>query len=314
MSHKAKTLFKIIIAATLLTILFYISDVNEVVNHLANVKLVYLPIILLLWLFGVLISALKWYVILLDYRIGGSFLYCFKLYLIGSFFNNFLPTTIGGDSYKVVALSRKEENKGKLKEIILATFLERIIGFIVLAVFAAIFLGYYYRVFLVNIKLLNYLIIIIGLFIIMLILFILRNKIISNLSRVPKLKNILEKFTVIFRLTKKKTIIIAFLISIIFTLQAFFSLYFAFYANHQKIPLSIIALNNSISRLVGIIPISFNNIGVTESLAIYLYGLFDYQTEIVFSTHLLHRFILIIGSLMGLIPYLYDKKTKEVNS
>jgi len=36
-----------------------------------------------------------------------SRLYLFKLYFVGAFFNNFMPTSIGGDVYKVYKLGKK---------------------------------------------------------------------------------------------------------------------------------------------------------------------------------------------------------------
>jgi uncharacterized protein (TIRG00374 family) len=48
-----------------------------------------------------------------------------RAYFIGLFFNNFLPTNIGGDAYKIIDLGRRE---GRPLRVFCATFLDRLIG------------------------------------------------------------------------------------------------------------------------------------------------------------------------------------------
>jgi glycosyltransferase 2 family protein len=55
-----------------------------------------------------------------------------RLYLLGMFYNLFLPGGIGGDAYKIILLNRKSEVK--LKYIFQATLLDRITGLVVLTV------------------------------------------------------------------------------------------------------------------------------------------------------------------------------------
>jgi glycosyltransferase 2 family protein len=60
-----------------------------------------------------------------------------RYYLIGLFFNNFLPANVGGDIYKVVGLGRREHNPQRA---FAATVLDRLLGLAALtlvAVFAA---------------------------------------------------------------------------------------------------------------------------------------------------------------------------------
>jgi uncharacterized protein (TIRG00374 family) len=58
-----------------------------------------------------------------------------RLYLVGLFFNNFLPANIGGDAYKIVDLGRRE---GCPAAVFGATLLDRLVGLAALTLFAAL--------------------------------------------------------------------------------------------------------------------------------------------------------------------------------
>lgn len=76
------------------------------------------------------VSSYRWKQLLVfdsEKTIGLGFLV--KLYFIGSFFNNFMPTSIGGDVYKVYRLTKKV---GNLEHAFAATFMERFTGVLVL--------------------------------------------------------------------------------------------------------------------------------------------------------------------------------------
>ncbi|HRZ42816.1 MAG TPA: lysylphosphatidylglycerol synthase transmembrane domain-containing protein [Bacteroidales bacterium] len=61
-----------------------------------------------------------------------------RLYLLGMFYNLFLPGGIGGDAYKIILLNRNSEVK--LKYIFQATLLDRVTGLVALIVITAILL------------------------------------------------------------------------------------------------------------------------------------------------------------------------------
>ena len=56
-----------------------------------------------------------------------------RLYLIGLFFNNFLPANVGGDIYKVIDLGRREHNPQRA---FAATILDRLLGLAALTLVA----------------------------------------------------------------------------------------------------------------------------------------------------------------------------------
>ncbi len=106
----ARNILKIVISAGLLGYLIYKAEPMRVVAVFEKVQshngLVYLFIAFLTMLVAVWFLALRWRVLLRGYRFNLSTGQLFGFYLIGMFFNNFLPSSIGGDVmriYKVIA-------------------------------------------------------------------------------------------------------------------------------------------------------------------------------------------------------------------
>ncbi len=85
---------------------------------------------------GVVVSSWKWRALLLADNVDCPLRVLCKIYFIGIFFNNFLPTSIGGDAIRGYYLSRHWGSKSVCVSSIL---MERISGFLVLVLFP--FLG-----------------------------------------------------------------------------------------------------------------------------------------------------------------------------
>jgi uncharacterized membrane protein YbhN (UPF0104 family) len=102
------TAAKVAVSVTLLGLLFARLDWRDLLARYANLHFGWLALALGLLLVQTLLSSLKWRVILgADRHLGGAqprLRYLWKTYLIGNFLSLFLPSTIGGDFYRVAAL------------------------------------------------------------------------------------------------------------------------------------------------------------------------------------------------------------------
>ncbi|MBI4091283.1 flippase-like domain-containing protein, partial [candidate division WWE3 bacterium] len=94
-----KLVGKIAVSLLLLSILYFTLDKNSLVLNLSRLNYSYLPVIFALVIMNYFVSSLRWKKLLsvMPSADHVSFGYLFRLYFIGSFFNNFLPTSIGGD-------------------------------------------------------------------------------------------------------------------------------------------------------------------------------------------------------------------------
>src|SRR3990167_543610 len=106
-----KLLLKIAISVGLISYLIYSQDVDQIKETVLQFNVGYLLVGLSLLLAGTYVSAIRWRAILLASRINLSTKELFQLYMKGYFYNNFLPTQMGGDVYKAVSLGNKIKDK-----------------------------------------------------------------------------------------------------------------------------------------------------------------------------------------------------------
>jgi uncharacterized protein (TIRG00374 family) len=102
---KTRILFwlKIVVSVGLLGYLLTLIDLDQLLEQLRNLDLGYLLLAYVLLLGQVGISALKWQRILRSDGVVMRLPFLFKTNLIGGFISLFLPTSFGGDVYRVIA-------------------------------------------------------------------------------------------------------------------------------------------------------------------------------------------------------------------
>jgi glycosyltransferase 2 family protein len=102
---KARMLFwlRVGVSVALLGYLLSLIDLDSVLERLAEVDVRYLAVAFVLLLLQTCLSALKWQVILRADGVLMRLPFLIKTYFIGNFISLFLPTSFGGDIYRVVA-------------------------------------------------------------------------------------------------------------------------------------------------------------------------------------------------------------------
>lgn len=125
-----KTILKLAVSGVLFYFIFSKLDFEVFVQNFSKFDLRFIPIVIGLLVLNYVISSIRWKKLLIHTngdKISVAFLT--KLYFIGSFFNNFMPTSIGGDVYKVYELGKKIGSKA---DALSSTFMERFTGMIAL--------------------------------------------------------------------------------------------------------------------------------------------------------------------------------------
>ena len=102
---KARALFwlKVGVSVALLGYLLSLIDLGGLLEKLREVDLRYLALAFVLLLLQTGLSSLKWQVILRADGVRMRLPFLIKTYLIGNFISLFLPTSFGGDIYRVLA-------------------------------------------------------------------------------------------------------------------------------------------------------------------------------------------------------------------
>lgn len=92
------SIFKITVGLLLMFIIFTKVEWSVFISTIKRINPIYIYINTILFFFpGVWLSVLKWEKLLKIQEINVPFKQLYLYYLIGTFFNNFLPSTVGGD-------------------------------------------------------------------------------------------------------------------------------------------------------------------------------------------------------------------------
>lgn len=131
------------VSAALLIFLFQTVGLSHFLETLAKASVPWLVCGLLLVVAALVISAYKWQGLLTVQRVQVPLPKLFTSYLVGLFFNNFLPTNIGGDVVRIADIGRYS---GKMREAAASVVGERILAGFALGLTAIVGLVFSYEV------------------------------------------------------------------------------------------------------------------------------------------------------------------------
>ena len=143
MKNKIFSILQIVF--TVFFVYFTVSnlDLSKLFEVLNNINILYLIIAASIYFSSQIISSERLRYILNDNKFIISFKQNFTLYLIGLFYNFFIPGGIGGDAYKSFLMNKKFN--WKLSKVVKLLLLDRLIG---LGVLCCILIGLYEIIFL----------------------------------------------------------------------------------------------------------------------------------------------------------------------
>ncbi len=124
---------KSLISVVLLSYLFRKVGWETLWGELRKADLYYLTLYIMLSFFMTFVSAVKWFELVKAHGMSVSLPRLFWLYMVGYFFNNILPTNVGGDVVRAYELGKVQ---GRNKEAMASVFVERFTGLTTLMVFA----------------------------------------------------------------------------------------------------------------------------------------------------------------------------------
>jgi len=231
----------------------------------------------------------------------------FKAYFTGTFVNNFMPSFIGGDSYKIYRIGKLSD---KYKEAASSVVMDRLTGFL-----GGMFLVFIFSVFNWNVILDNKILLFLNLInIILLLSSLVFIKFFTHKEIGTPIKKVNEIFNRLMREVNRyngesKTIWKAIGLSFFFNL---IGLALANYILFLSMGVSVGALDYlSVIFLISIVsslPVSINNIGIKEWAYITFFGFFGLSSAGVISVAILSRIIQMLLSFLAVPIYLKGKK------
>lgn len=301
------TLLKCIVSAILLLKILLNTNLDEITSVIHSINPFLLLIAFLLYLFGYYLRAWRWWVLLNAQDISTSKTYLLKSYMVGIFFNNFLPSMVGGDLSRAHDIWRQGTSKSSA---VATVFVDRLLGFTVLVFFAVSALLLLQGLAL-NTSLLYFilLILIVTIFFVSQPVFMPSRSVLKSISLlIPSswkyLSNITNKFIDSLHIfgRKKDSLIKAFALSFIIQTVVILHYYIIAQALNLAVPFHDFFFIIPLSSLVTMLPISINAIGIRENVFAFFFASYGVlKSESIVFAWLVYATVVIQGVLGGIV-------------
>ncbi|MFT7349137.1 MAG: hypothetical protein ACI8VZ_001444, partial [Candidatus Paceibacteria bacterium] len=130
------TALKISISAVLIYFIFSKINIGDVVDTIKRTQPLYLLVAILAFVLSKVISSFRLNLYFHELKIYLTQKSNLKLYLLGMFYNLFLPGGIGGDAYKGYLIKKKFDIE--TKKVVAVLVLDRLSGMLLLFIYACV--------------------------------------------------------------------------------------------------------------------------------------------------------------------------------
>lgn len=290
MKKYAKTLLRILISTVLIAYLVQTQDFGKIFSNISNFSPIFLILSLLLLLFGTYISSLRWKTILKTSKIDVNVWFLYTLYLKGYFYNNFLPTQMGGDVYKSVSLGNKIKDQSVS---LFSVFMDRFSGLVLLLVVGLLGIGSLYGFLGVLVSL--------GMLVIGLALYFpVLNIFAKKIKFLRKFKEASELF-----IKDKQNGSLVLFYSLLVQIISFTTVYSLFVGLGVWLPLNAVIAFMPIASLSLLIP-SFNGFGTQELVYSFLFANVGVTAAVSITASILNHAVRLTISLIAGVLILFD--------
>lgn len=306
-----KIIIKTIVGIALMSLLLYLVDYQELSSLLRDVDPINLIVMIIIPHIAILISVIKWDWLLKALEVKVSLNRLYRIYLVGTFFNNFLPSMVGGDVARVYLLGA---GKRSLTAVAAATVIERLSGLAALVsmlVFSALdelILVKYPWLSIVSI------LIFLGFAVFCALLFSRKNYISPAQNFNNQIVNKIIKFIGSSRekirvyAGFKLLLLKCYLLSFVFYFLAVLTVYYAAQTIQVEVSIQVLLVIVPIVLMIGLLPISFNGIGVNETGWVVFLSIYGVSLTQALMIGLLIRARILLTSVIGGVFYLLLKK------
>jgi glycosyltransferase 2 family protein len=122
---------------SLLLLLFIIlknlKNFIGIFNSILNLNSVFIALAIIVFILSLFLESIRWQIILRAHGTRINIGYLFISFMIANFYNNLLPSTIGGDFYRTYDISKNKNIS--INHSISAVFIERFLGLIAITIY-----------------------------------------------------------------------------------------------------------------------------------------------------------------------------------
>jgi len=294
--NRTWTIVKVVVSSILLILLITQVKWQAFFAVLTSISLIYLLYPLIAYYVNVGLSVIKWRALLENMAIIDKFGKLFAIYLTGAFYNNFLPSTIGGDGYRF--LEMRSNHPGKSEQVFSSILLERGFGYLVLIIVNLVFAVYFRDLVYTQPWLFIIEIALAGGLALGTLLWLFRDRFANALGQVRFLNKIFQ-FLRYLDIHNPKVVAISFGTSLLFVLISGVWLAVYYWSVGANVNWLYAIYVSTVVNIVGAVPITLNGLGVVELLQVQLMGLVGVPVETVLVVSLMSRVLLVVFSLPG---------------
>ncbi len=296
-------LIRIILSFGLLFFLFHKFDFSKTWQVIKGADLKYLIFVLLLTFFINFLLLLRWYMLIRTLGVKINFKKVASAFSMGLFFNIFLPSSAGGDVARSIDLFGHTRERVK---IVASVILDRLSGFISIAIISSFSLFAGYR--LINNRPVLLILVAVLACLVIVIAVLFSSRIFLRFSRLfGKFKGIrlkLERLhlSIIVYRSKYFVILVNVLLSFITQFLAIIAISLIAKSLHAEISFIYFLIFVPLIFVIAMLPVSVGGLGVRESAFVGLFYIIGVDKNISFGISLINSStILIVGILGGII-------------
>jgi uncharacterized protein (TIRG00374 family) len=320
--ERFKLILKIVVSLGLLIYLIILAKPEEIIKVIATIwnagGIIYIIFAVTIFLVSIYIYSVRWQILIKGYRLKISLFKLFTFYLMGLFFNNFLPTSIGGD---IIRIHKLIQHIGERTIGFASVLTERLMGFI-----SSLLLTLISLIIMTNqFENLNLLYFTIGLLCLLLTFFVfvffdclfnLLNEFIIKI-RIFRLGERIMKFLEALRFYRnnKWIFLYVFFISTVGQIAIIIMIYLIVLALQLNVSLGYLFLVVPVTFLLTLIP-SINGLGVRDGGFVFLFGKIGISSAAALSVSFIAIIIPMFISIIGGILFILNKENvrlKEID-
>ena len=308
-------ILKIVVSVGLLAFLIYRAGPSAIASVVRSADPSLLLLGLAVYTSTIVLISWRWQLLLNTQNTRVSFGRLVSLYFIGFFFNNFLPTSIGGDIYRALGAGRESGMRAVAAASVLVERLMGMLAISALAIVAAVFVVRQMADGAIRVLSLGF-----GAAILLLVALIFHRRTFGLLEPLTrrislwglggKLSRFYDALT-LYR-SQKMALALAFCISIGYQLLIVLFSYLVGLALDLGIPLRYFLLCVPITVIISLVPISINGVGVRETGYVFLLAKIGHSSSEAVSLSLLIYGLSLLASLAGGMLYIIRGKPGSI--
>lgn len=298
-----KLFIKLAITLIIFFVIFRSIDVDKFLFVVSKSNGLFLLFALLFQYLSTLLASYRWFLIMKTLKYSQDFFFFYRSYFKGTFFNQALPSTIGGDAIRVLDIIKAKGNK---KRAFFDVLIDRVIG-----LFGLVLLSLIANLFQPDLLPKDLFILLImlslgGIFGVFALLYLSWAPFFKRYKFLKLFFDLSIRFRIILK--NKKRFFTQAALSMFVHLLAVASFYMIAVSISFEADFTVFLSIVPAVLLISIVPVSLAGWGIRESAMIGLFLLVGADVEKVLSISILYGIILILVGIYGAIFYLKEKK------